>query len=148
MSPLLVTTFQQGFWISKNFEHATLENGGRKPWTDKQTHTRTIRLIESISPEGRCFEIFWGWFALFCLRRLKKTQKRKKRQPSTKHRSWKSQEKLPQNGRFYPKMHFLLFLGSFSWFFQERCFVEGCGFLRCVQCPKTLNLSIKDNIWK
>ena len=38
-------------------------------------------------------------------------------------------------------MHFWLFLGSFSWFFQERCFVESCGFLRCVQCPKTLNLS-------
>ena len=24
--------------------------------TDKQTHTRTFRLIESIGPEGRCFE--------------------------------------------------------------------------------------------
>ena len=66
---------------------------------------------------------------------------RKKRQPSTKHGSWKNQEKLPENGCFTKKMHFGLFLGSFSYFFQELCFVEGCVFLHCVQCPKTLNLS-------
>ena len=28
--------------------------------------------------------------------------------------------------------------------FQEQCFVEGCGFLRCVQCPKSLNLSYQN----
>ena len=40
------------------------------------------------------------------------------------------------------------FLAVFLDFGQERCFVEGCCFLRCVQCPKTLNLSYQNNIWK
>ena len=31
-----------------------------KKWTDTQTHTRTNRLIESIGPEGRCFENFYS----------------------------------------------------------------------------------------
>ena len=34
------------------------------------------------------------------------------------------------------------FSGSFFLdFLQERCFVEGCGCLRCVQCTKILNFS-------
>ena len=32
-------------------------------------------------------------------------------------------------------------MAVFFHFFQERCFVEGFGFLRCVECPKTLRLS-------
>jgi hypothetical protein len=35
------------------------------------------------------------------------------------------------------------FLSVFPDFFKEPCFAEGCGFLHCVQCPKTLNLSFK-----
>ena len=34
--------------------------------------------------------------------------------------------------------------GSVFGLFQERCFVESCRFLRCVQCPKTLNLSYQN----
>ena len=59
--PLL---FPQGFRISKNFGHPTSGKGGKKTFkrylkseqTDKQTDGRTFQLIESIGPEGRCFE--------------------------------------------------------------------------------------------
>ena len=53
----------------------------------------------------------------------------------------KKSRKTARSWPFLTRMHFWLFLGSFSWFFQKRCCVEGCGFLRCIQCPKTLNLS-------
>ena len=64
MRPLLSTTFPQGFRISKNIGHPTSGSGGKKTFklylksehTDGQTHRRTFRLIESIGPEGRCFE--------------------------------------------------------------------------------------------
>ena len=52
----------------------------------------------------------------------------------------KNQEKPPECF-FFAKNAFMAILGNFSWSFQERCCVEGCGFLRCVQCPKMLNLS-------
>ena len=43
------------------------------------------------------------------------------------------------------KNAFLLITNNFRQFFLifflEQCFVGGCRFLRCVQCPKTLNLS-------
>ena len=62
--PLLSITFPQGFRISKNIGHPTSGNGGKKTvkrylkseQTDTQTDGRTFRLIESIGPEGRCFE--------------------------------------------------------------------------------------------
>ena len=66
--PLLSITFPQEFRISKNIGHPTLGSGGKKTvkrylksehtdrHTDKHTHGRTFRLIESIGPEGRCFE--------------------------------------------------------------------------------------------
>ena len=68
MRPLLSITFPQGFQISKNIGHPTLGSGGKKTvkrylkseqtdkQTDRQTHIWTFRLIESIGPEGRCFE--------------------------------------------------------------------------------------------
>ena len=43
LRPLLSITFPQGFRISKNIGHQT-------------DIRRTFRLIESIGPEGRCFE--------------------------------------------------------------------------------------------
>ena len=80
LRPCLTITFPQGFRISKNIGHPTLGSGGKKLFkrylkseqtdkqTDGQTHRRTNRLIESIGPEGRCFENvdkksyieFWG----------------------------------------------------------------------------------------
>ena len=66
--PLLSITFPQGFRISKNIGHPTSGSGGKKTvkrylqseqthtQTDGQTDRRTFRLIESIGPEGRCFE--------------------------------------------------------------------------------------------
>ena len=42
---------------------------------------------------------------------------------------------------FLTKNAFLTILRQFFLIFQERCCVEGCVFLRCVQYPKTLNLS-------
>ena len=48
-------------------------------------------------------------------------------------------------------MHFLLKTANFWHFFlifSRRCFVEGCGFLRWVQCPKTLNLSYQKQHFK
>ena len=62
--PLLSITFPQGFRISKNIWHPISGSGGKKTvkrylkseQTDKQIHRRTNRLIESIGPEGRCFE--------------------------------------------------------------------------------------------
>ena len=51
-------------------------------------------------------------------------------------------------------MHLLLKTNNFGQLFlifQEWCFVEGCGFLRCAQCPKALNLSYQTpfgNIFK
>ena len=68
MRPLLFITFPQGFRISKNIGRQTSGSGGKKTvkrylkseHTDKQTHKHTniwtFRLIESIGPEGRCFE--------------------------------------------------------------------------------------------
>ena len=58
-------TGAQGFWISKKFGHPTSGSGGKKKFewylkmntpTDTHTHIWTNRLIESIGPEGRCFE--------------------------------------------------------------------------------------------
>ena len=45
-------------------------------------------------------------------------------------------------------MHFWLFLGSFSWFFQERCFLEGCCFCVAFSIQKRLIWAIKNNIRK
>ena len=76
LRPLLSITFPQGFRISRNIGHPTLGSGGKKTFkwflksehtdgqtdgrtdrqTDRQTDRRTFRLIESIGPEGRCFE--------------------------------------------------------------------------------------------
>ena len=68
LRPLLSITFPQGFRISKNIGHPTSESGGKKTvkrylkseqthgQTDTRTDRRTFRLIESIGPEGRCFE--------------------------------------------------------------------------------------------
>ena len=68
LGPLLSITFPQGFRICKNIGHPTLGSGGKKTFkrylkseqtdrhTDVQTDGRTNRLIESIGPEGRCFE--------------------------------------------------------------------------------------------
>ena len=68
LRPLLSITFPQGFRICKNIGHPTSGSGGKKTFkrylksehtdtqTDRQTHRRTNRLIESIGPEGRCFE--------------------------------------------------------------------------------------------
>ena len=65
MRPILSITFPKGFWISKIFGHPTLGSGGKKTLngtskvnkhTDRQTHIWTNQLIESIGPEGRCFE--------------------------------------------------------------------------------------------
>ena len=68
VTPLLSITFLQGFRISKNIGHPTSESGGKKTvkrylkseHTQRQTNTQTdiwtFRLIESIGPEGRCFE--------------------------------------------------------------------------------------------
>ena len=61
---LLSITFPQGFRISKNIGHPTSGSGGKKTFqwylksehTNRQTNRRTFRLIESIGPEGRCFE--------------------------------------------------------------------------------------------
>ena len=70
---LLSITFPQGFRISKNIGHPTSGSGSKKtvkPYlkieqTDRQTHTQThiwtFRLIESIGPEGRCFENKNAW---------------------------------------------------------------------------------------
>ena len=68
MRPLLYITFPQGFRISKNIGHPTSGSGGKNTvkrylkseqtnrHTNRQTHRQTFRLIESIGPEGRCFE--------------------------------------------------------------------------------------------
>ena len=77
------TTSPQGSRIAKNIGHPTSGSGGKKTFkrylksehtdgqthrrtntqtdkhTDGQTHRRTFRLIESIGPEGRCFENHW-----------------------------------------------------------------------------------------
>ena len=62
--PLLSINFPQGFRISKNIGHPTSGSGGKKTvkrylkseQTDRRTDRRTFQLIESIGPEGRCFE--------------------------------------------------------------------------------------------
>ena len=70
--PLLSTTFPQGFRISKNIGHQTLGNGCKKTFkpylksehtdgrthrqADTQTDRRTFGLLESVGPEGQCFE--------------------------------------------------------------------------------------------
>ena len=64
LRPLLSITFPQGFRISKNIGHPTSGSGGKNTFKrylkSEQTHTHTniwtFRLIESIGPEGRCFE--------------------------------------------------------------------------------------------
>ena len=72
LRPLLSITFPQGFRISKNIRHPTSGSGGKKTvkrylkseqthrQTDRRTDGRTdrltFRIIESIGPEGRCFE--------------------------------------------------------------------------------------------
>ena len=60
--------FPQGFQIAKHIGHPTSGNGRKKTFklylksehmdgqTDTRTRRRTFRLIESIGPEGRCFE--------------------------------------------------------------------------------------------
>ena len=68
MRPLLSITFPQGFQISKSVGHPTSGSGGKKTFnwylksqqTDRQTDTRTDGHfdIESIGPEGQCFEKF------------------------------------------------------------------------------------------
>ena len=49
----------------------------------------------------------------------------------------KKSRKTAQNSSFLPKNAFL----TISWFFQERCFVEGCGFFVLCSVSKALNLS-------
>ena len=68
MRPLLSITFPQGFRISKNIGLPTSGSGGKKTvkrylkseqtnrQTDIHTNIWTFRLIESIGPEGLCFE--------------------------------------------------------------------------------------------
>ena len=67
MRPLLFIIFPQGFRISKNIGHPTLGSGGKRRLngtskvnrqTDRQTDRRTFQLIESIVPEGQCFESY------------------------------------------------------------------------------------------
>ena len=66
LRPLLSITFPHGFRISKNIGHLTSGSGGKKAFKrylkSEHTHTHTDRqtdgLIESIGPEGRCFEKF------------------------------------------------------------------------------------------
>ena len=48
---LLSTTFPQGFRISTNIGHLTLGSGGKHMFKHMDKFT-----IESIGPEGRCFE--------------------------------------------------------------------------------------------
>ena len=75
--PLLSITFPQGFRISKNIAHSTSGSGGKKTFkrylkseqTHRQTDRRTNRLIESIGPEGQCFEKLSG--QLFSFNSLK-----------------------------------------------------------------------------
>ena len=69
LRPLLSINFPQGFRISKNIGHPTSGSGAKRRLngtskvnrrtnrrTDGPTHRRTFQLIESIGPEGRCFE--------------------------------------------------------------------------------------------
>ena len=66
LRPLLSITFPQGFRISKNIGHPTTESGGKKTFkrylksehthTDRRTDRQTFPLIESMGPEGRCFQ--------------------------------------------------------------------------------------------
>ena len=60
VTPLLSITFPQGFRISKNIGHPILGSGGKKTvkqyLKSERTHIWTNRFIESINPEGRCFE--------------------------------------------------------------------------------------------
>ena len=64
LRPLSYITFTQGIWIFKNIGHPTTGSGGKKTFirylksehTHRRTDRRTFRPIESIGPEGRCFE--------------------------------------------------------------------------------------------
>ena len=56
----------------------------------------------------------------------------------------KNQERLLKNGLFNPKMRFLPVFGTISWFFQKWYFIKSFGFLRCIQCTKTLVLSYQN----
>ena len=76
---LLSITFPQELRISKNIWHLTLGSGGKKTFNRNlksehahgKTHGRTFQLIESIGPEGGCFENYtspkilhhcWRWW--------------------------------------------------------------------------------------
>ena len=68
LRPTLLTTFPQGFRISKKIWTSYFGKWGKKMFkpylncehtdthTDRRTHRRTFRLLESIGPKGRCFE--------------------------------------------------------------------------------------------
>ena len=84
LRPLLSIIFLQGFLISKNIGHPTSGSGGKKTFkqylkgehtdgqTDRWTRRRTFRLIESIGPEGQCFEKFCATCAKEILEEKKK----------------------------------------------------------------------------
>ena len=59
---------KDSFGMSKFFGHPTSGSGGKKTFKwylkSEQTDTRTFRLIESIGPEGRCFENTLGLYVL------------------------------------------------------------------------------------
>ena len=67
---------------------------------------------------------------------------RKKPQPSTKHRSWKT----ARNCLILTKNAFYTISDSFSWFFQEWCCVESCGFCVAFSVPKRLIWAIKKTL--
>ena len=56
LRPLLSTTFPQGFWLREVGEKRRLNRTSKSEHTTTQTHRRRFWLIESIGPEGRCFE--------------------------------------------------------------------------------------------
>ena len=53
----------------------------------------------------------------------------------------KEEKKTVRNWSFLTKNAFLTSFRQYFLIFHKRCFVEGCDFLCCVQCPKTLNSS-------
>ena len=85
LRPLLSITFPQGFRIFKNIGHPNSVSGGKKTGkrylkseqtdrqTDRQTNIWILRLIESIGPEGHCFEKnsfpgrpYWSCCGMMC----------------------------------------------------------------------------------
>ena len=97
MRPLLSITFPQGFRISKKYWTSDFGKWGQKRplngtskvnrrtdgQTDGRTDRRTFRLIESIGPEGRCFE---NICSLWQRKNNKSLDQRPK--PSAGARSW------------------------------------------------------------